>query len=45
MNQSINQQPSNPSDEQAPSKVPNPTSPVKNVPNQNDKVSGSPVKK
>lgn len=45
MNQQANQQPSNPIEEQVPSKVPGPTPPVKNVPNQNDKVSVSPVKK
>jgi hypothetical protein len=44
-NQQPNQQPSNPAKEQAPSEVPSPTLPVKNVPNQNDKVSASPAKK
>jgi len=44
-NQQPNQQPSNPVKEQAPSEVPSPTLPVKNVPNHNDKVSASPSKK
>jgi len=44
-NQQPNQQPSNPVKEQVPSEVPGSTSPVKNVPNQNDKVSVSPSKK
>lgn len=45
MNQPINQQPSNPVEEQVPGKVPGQTPPVKNVPNQNDNVSVSPPKK
>ncbi len=44
MNQTTNQQQQNPGDKQAPNKVPGPTSPVKEVPNQNDKDSVSPVK-